>query len=289
MFALFLLFAASPAASQAPVSPPDDSPYRTQPAEPFHIIGNIYAVGETLHLINYLITTPAGHILIDTGYETSVPRVRANIEKLGFKVEDIALLIASHAHSDHVAGFARMQELSGATIVAGRRDVDVIESGGVTDFRADGERQWTPVEAGRIVDDGDEIRLGGTVLRAHATPGHTKGCITWTMTAEEGGRQYDVVFFCGTNIAEEALPIIGNPKYPEMAEDFAASYAKLKSLDVDVYLGAHGYWFWLEDKLARLRLGETANVFVDPAGYRRAIEGLEQRYLDQLAKERQAR
>jgi metallo-beta-lactamase class B len=287
LFAAFIcvLGFSQPARSQAPVSPPDDSPYRTRPAEPFHIVGNIYAVGETLHLINYLITTPQGHILIDAGYETSVPRIRANVEKLGFKPEDIRFLIASHAHADHVAGFARMQALTKAVIVAGRRDVGVMESGGVTDFRGNGERQWTPVSVGRIVDDGDVLRLGGTVLTAHTTPGHTKGCTTWTMTAAEAGRTYRVIFFCGTNLAEEALPLVGNPKYPEMVQDFAASYARLKAIDVDIYLGAHGYWFGLEEKLARRARGE-ANPFVDPAGYRRAIAGLEQEYLQQLATER---
>jgi metallo-beta-lactamase class B len=274
-----------PTGAQEPVSPPDDSPYRTRQVDPFHIVGNIYGVGETLHLVNYLITTPEGHILMDAGYETSVPRIRANIEKLGFRIQDVKYLIGTHAHSDHVAGFARMRELTGATIVAGRRDVDVMETGGVTDFRANGERQWTPVQVGRVVNDGDALSLGGTVLRAHTTPGHTKGCTTWTMTVQEGGRPYDVIFFCGTNIAEAALPLIGNPKYPEMAQDFAATFAKLKTMDADVYLGGHGYWFFLEQKLARRAAGVTANPFIDPAEYRRAIGFQERNYLARLGTE----
>jgi metallo-beta-lactamase class B len=288
LFALLLglLLLGAPAAAQAPVSPPDDSPYRTRPSEPFHIVGNIYSVGETLHLVNYLITTPEGHILMDAAYEESVPRIRANIEKLGFRLSDIKFLVGTHAHSDHVAGFARMQELTGATVVAGRRDVDVIETGGVTDFRANGERQWRPVRVGRVVNDGDTLRLGGTALTAHATPGHTKGCMTWTMTTQEGARPYRVIFFCGTNIAEAALPLIGNPKYPEMAQDFAATFAKLKTLDADVYLGGHGYWFYVEEKLAKRARGEPGNPFIDPAEYRRAIGYQEQNYLRQLAIER---
>jgi metallo-beta-lactamase class B len=283
-----LIVSVSSGLSQAPVSPPDDSPYRTRPAEPFSVIGNIHVVGETLHLTNYLITTPEGHILIDTGYESSVPRVRANIEKLGFRVQDIRYLIASHAHSDHVAGFAAMKALTNAQVVAGRRDVDVMETGGVTDFRSDGRRQWPPVKVDRVVNDGDTLRLGGTVLTAHATPGHTKGCTTWTMTTQAGGRPYRVVFFCGTNIAEAALPLIGNPKYPEMAQDFAATYAKLKTLNADVYLGGHGYWFAVEEKLARRSRG-GANPFVDPTEYRRMIAALEQEYLERLALERRPR
>ena len=275
-----------PAGAQEPISPPEDSPYRTEPAGPFQIIDNIYVVGETLHLTNYLITTDEGHILIDSAYEESVPNIQANIEELGFRVEDIRYLVGSHAHSDHVAGFARMQELTGAQIVAGRRDADVLESGGVTDFRSDGSLQWPPAMVDIAIDDGDELRLGDTVLTAHATPGHTKGCTTWTMTAEENGVQYDVIFFCGTNIADSALPVNGHPKYPEMASDFAATFGKLKTIPVDVYLGGHGYWFWVEEKLARRAQGATVNPFIDPEGWQRALAVFEQRYLDRLADER---
>ena len=277
---------AIPAVAQEPISPPDDTPYRTEPAGPFHVIDNIYVVGETLHLTNYLITSDEGHILIDAAFEESVPNIQANIEELGFNVEDIRYLIGSHAHSDHVAGFARMQELTGAQIVTGRRDVDVLESGGVTDFRSDGSLQWPPAMVDIAIDDGDELRLGDTVLTAHATPGHTKGCTTWTMAAEENGVQYDVILFCGTNIADSALPVIGNSKYPEMAEDYAATFAKLKALPVDVYLGGHGYWFWVEDKLARQAEGAAVNPFIDPEGWQRALAVFEQRYLDRLADER---
>jgi len=286
--AAFMLFAfaVGSAHGQEPISPPDDSPYRTEPAGPFHVIDNIYVVGETLHLTNYMITTDEGHILIDAAYEESVPKIQANIEELGFDIEDVRYLVGSHAHSDHVAGFARMQELTGAEIVAGRRDVEVIESGGVTDFRSDGSLQWPPAMVDIVIDDGDELRLGDTVLTAHATPGHTKGCTTWTMTAEENGVQYDVILFCGTNIANNALPLIGHPKYPEMASDFAATFEKLKTIPVDVYLGGHGYWFWVEDKLARRAAGAESNPFIDPEGWQRALAVFEQRYLDLLADER---
>lgn len=280
-----LVFAVAPANAQEPISPPDDSPYRTEPAGPFRVIDNIYVVGETLHLTNYLITTDEGHILIDAGFEESVPKIQANIEELGFQVEDIRYLIGSHAHGDHVAGFAAMQELTGAEIVAGRRDVDVLETGGVTDFRSNGEQQWEPVTVDIVVDDGDELRLGDTVLTAHATPGHTKGCTTWTMTAEENDQQYNVILFCGVNIANNALPLIGHPKYPEMASDFAATFEKLKTIPVDVYLGGHGYWFWVEDKLARVAAGANSNPFIDPEGWQRALAVFEQRYLDLLAAE----
>ena len=279
---LVSLFLVQPAGAQELVSPPDDSPYRTEPSRPFHIIDNIYVVGETLHLTNYLITTDEGHILIDAGYEESVPKIQANIEALGFSVQDIRYLIGSHAHSDHVAGFARMQELTGAQIVAGRRDVPELENGGVSDFRSDGEEQWRPVKVDVVVDDGDTLRLGDTVMTAHATPGHTKGCTTWTMTAEENGEQYDVILFCGTNIADAALPVRGNPKYPEMEQDLAQTFAKLKTIPVDVYLGGHGYWFWVDDKLARRAANPDVNPFIDPEGWQRALAVFEQRYLELL-------
>jgi metallo-beta-lactamase class B len=283
--ALALCFA-QPAGAQEPISPPEGTPYRDDPAGPFQIIDNIYVVGETLHLTNYLITTDEGHILIDGAFEESVPKIQENIEELGFRIEDIRYLVGTHAHGDHVAGLARLKELSGGEIMAGVRDVGVLQDGGVTDFRSDGRQQWRPSTVDRALDDGDEIRLGGTVLTAHATPGHTKGCTTLTMTAEENGVEYDVIFFCGTNIADSALPLFGHPKYPEMADDFAGTFARLKTIPVDVYLGGHGYWFWVEDKLAQRAAGATENPFIDPEGWQRALAVFEQRYLDRLADER---
>ena len=282
---LSIATASGAAFAQEPVSPPDDDPYRTEPSGPFHVIDNIYVVGETLHLTNYLITTDEGHILIDAAYEESVPRIIENIEALGFDPADIRYLIGSHAHSDHVAGFARMKEITGAEIVAGRRDVDVIETGGVTDFRGDGTQQWRPAMVDISIDEGDMITLGDTVLTAHETPGHTKGCTTWTMSAEGNGMEYDVIFFCGTNIAENALPLIGHPKYPDMATDFAMTFEKLKTIPVDVYLGGHGYWFWVEDKLAAREAGAETNPFIDPEGWQRALAVFERRYQDLLAAE----
>jgi len=293
-----LLSVPDAAQAQEPVSPPDDSAYRMSPVEPFHVMDNIYVVGETLHLTNYLITSDEGHILIDAGYAESVPKIIANIEALGFNVQDIRYLVASHAHSDHVAGFATMQEATGAAIVAGRRDVEVIETGGVTDFRGDGTQQWQPVNVDLSIDEGDTLRLGETILTARETPGHTKGCTTWTMTAEENGEEYDVIFFCGTNIAEEALPLTGHPKYPDMATDYALTFAKLQTIPVDVYLGGHGYWFWVEEKLAAFEAATAAatdsdvesqaaiNPFIDREGWQRALTVFETRYRVLLAAER---
>jgi metallo-beta-lactamase class B len=161
----------------------------------------------------------------------------------------------------------------------------VIETGGVTDFRSDGSQQWPPAMVDISIDEGDTITLGQTVLTAHETPGHTKGCTTWTMSVEEEGATYDVIFFCGTNIAENALPLIGHPKYPDMATDFEMTFEKLKTIPVDVYLGGHGYWFWIEDKLAAVEAGAETNPFIDPDGWQRALAVFERRYRELLAAE----
>lgn len=265
------------------IAPGENDPQRTELVEPFRIIGNIYHVGAKVHYPAFLITTPEGHILIDTTYEDLVAVIQANIEKLGFSVEDIKLLLTSHAHHDHVGGHALMQEITGATMVASGRDKEVIETGGKADFR-DGDF-WAPAKVDRLVEDLEKIQLGGTVIQAHLTPGHTKGCTTWTTVVEEKGQKYDVVILCGMRMnAGEA--ILGNPDYPDMAEDFAYAFAKLKILPVDVTLGVHGYWFNLGEKIKLMQQGTAINPFIDAEGYRKTIEGWEKAYLQQLKAER---
>ena len=269
--------------AQTPADTGPDSPYRTQRSEPFRIIGNIYYVGDTLHLTTYLITTPEGHILIDTGYEESVPGIRENIEKLGFQVKDVKLMISSHAHHDHIGGHALMKEVTGATVLATAADAEVIETGGKADFRDTG--LWKPAKVDRTIQDGEPVTLGGITLMPHLTPGHTKGCTTWTMEVEEGGRKYNVVFVCGVRV-NTGLPLVGNPKYPNSVEDFTRSFETLKSLPCDVFLGAHGYWFGVQEKLKRREQGAGVNPFIDPEGYRAYIANYERAFLDQLSAER---
>ena len=272
--------------AQTPADTGPDSPYRTEHAEPFRIIGNIYYVGDTLHITTYLITTPEGHILLDTGYEESVPGIRQNVEKLGFQMRDVKLMISSHAHHDHIGGHALMKEVTGATVLATAADAEVIETGGEADFRDSG--LWKPAKVDRTIQDGEEIRLGGTVLTAHLTPGHTKGCTTWAMVAEEDGQKYNVVFVCGMRV-NTGLPLVGNPKYPNSVEDFTNSFAALKNLPCDVFLGAHGYWFGIQEKLQRLKQDASVNPFIDPEGYRAYIDEYESAFLDQLRSERGTR
>ncbi len=263
--------------------PGDDHPQRTERVEPFNIIGNIYFVGSRLHYPAYLVTGSEGHILIDTTFDEMVPDIVENINKLGFKVDDIKYLLASHAHHDHVGGHASMREITGAVTMATAADAEIIESGGKADFRS-GDL-WEPAKVDRIIQDLEKISLGDTVLQAHLTPGHTKGCTTWTTTVEENGKKLNVVFLCGVRMnGGEAL--VNNPDYPELPAEFAYTFAKLKILPVDVYLGAHGYWIDIESKLAKLKQGATVNPFIDPKGYYESVGAWEQEYLQRLKSDR---
>jgi len=286
----FLLLTVSISAiAQAPVSPPRGSAERTEPVDPFRIIDNIYYVGPSVHNTSYLITGTDGHILLDTVYDESVPVIIENIKKLGFKPEDIKLILGTHAHSDHVGGHAKMKEMTGARILASAEDKEVIESGGKVDFRKADSRGisgWPPARVDQVIKDGEQIRLGDILLTAHFTPGHTKGCMTFTMVAEEDMQTFDVIFLGGVIIAAE--PLLGHPQYPNMAEDFAMSFAKLQSLPVDIYLGGHGYWNNLPDKIQRMKRGEGYKAFIDTGSYRKSVDSWQQDFVDTLIKESKA-
>jgi metallo-beta-lactamase class B len=268
---------------------------RDVPTKPFKIIGNLYYVGITdpngksdQNAVSYLITTPQGHILLDTVYDRTVPLIVENIQKLGFRHQDVKIMLNSHAHTDHMAGHPRMKELTSAQVVMSEKDAIVLADGGTSDFRSDGRQLWRPMKADRIIKDGDTVTLGGVTLTAHLTPGHTKGCTTWTMVAEEAGRKYNVVVACGVR-AQENVPLIGNTKYPEIADDFAGSFATLKKLPADIFLGVHGDWFDLAGKAKRLEQGGGPNPFLNAAEYREYIATFEKVYTDQLLKERARR
>lgn len=271
--------------AQMPPSPPADSPDRTEPVEPFRIIDNIYFVGTTVQSISYLVTTPEGNIIIDSTYEESVPKILENVQKLGFKPADIKIILTAHAHSDHVAGHAMMQEETGGKIMVMAEDVGIVESGGKTDPGV--EKPWTPAKVDRVLKDGDQVTLGDTVLTAHLTPGHTQGCTTWTTVAEEEGKKFNVVFMCGVRIDGPSL--LSDPDYTDIATDLAGSYKTLESLPVDVYLGAHGYWFNLREKIDRMKKGEGYKAFIDPDGYRKAINAWQNDFIDRLIKEAMAK
>ncbi len=257
-------------------SVPAQSPDWTEPFPPFHIAGPLYYVGSK-GLANYLVTTSQGNILINSDLEANVPMIQASIEKLGFKFKDTKILLISHAHWDHDAGSAMIKELTGATYMVMDADVPVVESGGKTDFAYGSPNfLYRPTKVDRVLHDGDEVRLGSAVLVAHVTPGHTKGCTTWTMEVTERGKTYNVVILGSPNV---------NPGYK--LEDYERMWRVLKSLQCDIFLGAHGSYFGLEEKYSLMK-DEGANPFIDPSGYKTYIAQKEQDFRTELAKQKLA-
>ena len=258
-----------------------------EPFPPFRIAGNLYYVGSK-DLASYLIATPQGHILINSDLETSPPLIRASVEKVGFKFSDVRILLISHAHWDHDAGSAAIKTLTGAKYMVMDGDVSVVESGGKTDFQYwnSPTSLYPPTKVDRVLHDGDEVKLGGTTLVAHLTPGHTKGCTTWTMKVTEAGKVYDVVIIGSPNV-NDGYRLVGNPSYPGIVSDYERTFQVLKSLPVDIFLGAHGSYFDLLMKYPRLKEG-AANPFIDPAGYKSYVTDREQAYRTELAKQKAA-
>lgn len=234
---------------------------RNQPFEPFHIIGNIYYVGAS-DIASYLITGPKGHILIDGGFVETAPMIRHNIRKLGFKVEDVKILLNSHAHYDHAAGLAQLKQWTGAQFVASHADGDQIARGGHDDPMWGDKYLFPPTKPDRYIADGETVTVGDTVLTAHLTPGHTKGCTTWTTSAEENGHRYNVLFLC--SVSAPGYKLVNNPNYPNVVSDYEHSFTYLNSLPCDVFLGAHGVFFNLKEKRAAQIANPKPNPFIDP-------------------------
>ena len=257
---------------------------RNQPFPPYHVIGNIYSVGAN-DITAFLITTPAGDIIVNSGYEETVPIIRSGVEKLGFRMRDVKILLASHAHNDHVAGLAMLQSLTGAKVMIMEPDAGIVSTGGKGDFLWEGIYSWKPCRVDRLLHDGDEVHLGGTALTAHLTPGHTKGNTTWTMQVEDGGTKYNVVIVGSTSI-NPGVHLVNNPKYPNIAEDYARSFRMLRALPCDVFLGAHASFYDGGGKYRRLQAGAKPNPFIDPAGYTNYLDQTEKIYREQLAQER---
>jgi metallo-beta-lactamase class B len=260
------------------------SPDWTEPFPPHKITDNLYYVGSK-GLASYLITTPQGNILINSSLEASVPLIQASVEKLGFKFSDTKVLLISHAHWDHDAGSAAIKKLTGARYMVMDADVPVVESGGTTDFQYGKTpgNQYPPVKVDRILHDGDQVKLGNAVLTARKTPGHTKGCTTWTMKATDAGKTYDVVIIGSPNV-NAGYKLVNNALYPQIAQDYETMFRVLKSLPCDIFLGAHGEYYGMPDKYARLQAG-GANPFVDPDGYKKYVAEKEQAFRDELKKQ----
>jgi metallo-beta-lactamase class B len=263
------------------------NPEWTQPFPPFRIAGNLYYVGSK-GLASFLIATPEGNILINSDLEPNVPMLSASIEKLGFHFKDTRILLISHAHWDHDAGSAMIKQLTGAKYMVMDSDVSVVESGGKTDFQYGGTAGslYPPAKVDRILHDGDQVELGGTVLVAHLTPGHTKGCTTWTMKVSDRGNTYNVVIVGSPNV-NPGYKLVRNAAYPQIADDYERMWRVLKSLPCDIFLGAHGGYFGLEAKYPLLKAG-NANPFVDPDGYKKFVAQKERDFQTELARQKLA-
>jgi metallo-beta-lactamase class B len=278
MLRSFLLLLATIAAAQ---NGPDNQPF---PA--YRIAGNVYYVGAS-DITAYLVTTPAGHILINSGYENTPPLIRDGIVKLGFNPRDVKILLNSQAHGDHVAGQAAMQRITGAKIYSSLPEVAVLESGGKADPRWGREQTYPPVKVDHVVRDREEVTLGGVTLVAHMTPGHSIGCTTWTTRVTQDGKTYDVVIVGGTTI-NPGVEFVRKPTYPGIAEDYARTFRTLRALHCDVFLGAHGGYYGMKEKYARMTAGASGNPFIDPAGYRAFIDRADKTFQEALAKEKAA-
>jgi metallo-beta-lactamase class B len=254
----------------------------TTPFPAFRIAENLYYVG-TKGLASYLITSPRGHVLINSDLEANVPQVKASVEQLGFNFADIKILLISHAHWDHDAGSALVKRMTGAQYMVMDGDVSVVESGGKTDFQYGNltKEDYPPTKVDRVLHDGDTVSLGGNILVARLTPGHTKGCTTWTMKARDNGKIYDVVIIGSPNV-NPGYRLVNNEKYPAIARDYERTFRVLGSLPVDIFLGAHGSYFNLEAKYERWKRGDKA-AFVDLEGYKKYVTERERAFRRELA------
>jgi metallo-beta-lactamase class B len=252
-----------------------------------HVIANIYYVGSKGQA-NYLITTPKGNILLNSGLEGNVPMIKDSIAKLGFKYSDTKVLLISHAHFDHDAGSAQVVKDTGAIYEVMDADVPTVESGGKKDFQYNNVKEYLypAVKVARVLHDGDTVSLGGTVLTAHKTPGHTRGCTTWTLQVQDGGKTLDVAIVGSPNV-NPGYVLVGNKDYPGIVQDYEQTFKVLKALPVDVFLGAHGDYYGMDAKYPKLKAG-AANPFIDPAGYKAYIANRETAYRKELARQQAA-
>lgn len=253
------------------------------PIKPFKIIGNVYYVGLS-DQTSYLITMPQGNFLIDQTWETAVPEIRKSVEQLGFKIKDVKYLLNAHAHGDHVDGLAAMKELTGAKVLVMDGDVPAISNGGEPDSPGG---KWRPARVDQTLHDGDQIKLGGVTMVAHRTPGHTKGCTTWSTVAEENGRKYNVVFICSMRV-NPGVKLVNNKSYPNIAADFEKSFATLRTLPCDIFLAAHGNQFGMLERIKRMEQNPRENPFIDPQGYKDYIVKYETAFREELKKQQAA-
>jgi metallo-beta-lactamase class B len=239
----------------------------------FKIAGNVYYVG-TADLAVYLINTPQGNILINSDFEEDVPLIRKSIASLGFKYTDTKIILISHAHGDHDAATGLIKKETGAKLMV--MDADVPEEESTA-------RGRPGARVDRVLHDGDTVELGGSKWVAHLTPGHTKGCTTWTTQVQEGGRNLNLVIVGSPNVNPGYI-LVGNKNYPRIADDYVRTFTVLKSLPCDVFLGAHGAYFGMKAKYEKFAAGDK-NAFIDPAGYRAYVDERDKTFRDELIRQ----
>jgi metallo-beta-lactamase class B len=252
-----------------------------KPTEPFKMIGNVYYVG-TDGLASYLITSPQGHILVDTVMPEATSQIKANIEKLGFKVTDIKYLLNTHAHIDHTGGLAEMKAASGAQLVAGEADKPLLEGGYYPGAREETALNFPPVKVDRTVREGDKVTVGDVTLIARETPGHSPGCTSWEFSVKDGDATRSALIFCSGTVALNRL--VTNPTHPGIVTDYRKTFARAKDMKMDVLLAPHPEMYRMQDKRAMLSDG-APNPFVNPGEFNAYAATLEKAFDDALAKQ----
>lgn len=256
----------------------------TTPFPPFRIIGPLYGVGMQ-DLSVFLITTDEGHILINTGLKESIITIQENMATLGFRLEDVKILLSQQSHYDHVEALADIKEMTGAQMLATAADAQVLEDGGLSDpiSGSDNRFKFKPVKVDRIIQQGDIIELGDVRLVVHEHPGHTQGSSSYTFIADEGDRAYKVgILNIGT--INPGVQLVDEPTYPEIAKDFAYTYAVQKSMELDIWVAAHNSHYSLDGKWQPGQPYDP-NTFVDPDGLLNVIQFLENAINRQLREE----
>lgn len=257
----------------------------TRPFPPFQIVGNVYWVG-SYDLSSYLITSPQGHILVNTGIGDTARQIKKSVEELGFKMSDVKILTATHGHYDHVAGMAELKRMTGARLLIAEQDKPLLETGGKADFRFGNtpSAQFEPVKVDETFADGGTITLGGTTLVAHLNAGHTKGATSFTLNVKDDGKTYRVLI-ANMGSINPGVKVSGMPNYPTIGQDYAQTFIKQKDMKIDIWLASHASQFQMHEKH---QPGDpyAPGRFVDPTGFRAAVLRLEKAYLTQLSEER---
>lgn len=255
------------------------------PVPPFRIADNLFYVGAA-DITSYVVATREGLILIDGGFAQMAPQIVANLHALGFDIHDVRIILTTHAHYDHVGAIAELKRLSGAQLYVSAADAEQMARGGHGDFAFGDRFLYPPVQADHILHDGEVVRLGEAHLIAHVTPGHTRGCTTWSIPLRVGERTLSAVDIC--SVTAPGYRLSRNAAYPNIVSDFRATFRRLSDLQCDIPLGSHGNFFDLTEKRRRLQRPAQGNPFVDPAGCRRTIENAQAAFEAQLARQQQA-